>query len=192
MSSSSISNDSRRLLLDTATRMFAKDGYHAVSVAKLCREAGIANGTFYLYFQNKEEIFAAVAAHALEALALRLRSAERHTLDAKQREFYDITAIVSYIEDHHNLFKVLLTEHGLRDQNRDSIMDMFANQRKKELAAGVKRGEYRSDLNPEMAAYAELGLTNEILQRWVRRPQTISRRRLIENLKNIRARLLFD
>jgi AcrR family transcriptional regulator len=179
-------------LLDTATRLFAENGFHAVSIAGLCRDAGVANGTFYLYFQNKEEIFAAVVEHALVPLAQRLRAPERDALNPREREAYDVAAMVDYIETHHDLFRVLVTEHGLREKDKDSIMDIFATQRKRELAEGVKRGFYRVDLNPEMTAYAEIGLTNEILQRWIRRPTSISRKRLVDNLIAIRASLLFE
>jgi len=47
----------REQLLQCALNLFAKRGYHSISVADIIREAGVARGTFYLYFKNKRDIF---------------------------------------------------------------------------------------------------------------------------------------
>jgi len=44
-------------LLECALRLFAEQGYHSTSIAQLIRQAGVARGTFYLYFKNKRDIF---------------------------------------------------------------------------------------------------------------------------------------
>lgn len=50
----------RVAMLEAATRVFARNGYHAASVADIIAEAGVARGTFYLYFGSKDEVFSAV------------------------------------------------------------------------------------------------------------------------------------
>jgi AcrR family transcriptional regulator len=47
----------RRRLLDAAERVFAELGYHDASIVKITEAAGVAQGTFYLYFTGKQEIF---------------------------------------------------------------------------------------------------------------------------------------
>jgi AcrR family transcriptional regulator len=187
-----LSNDTRRILLDIATQEFAAHGFHAVSVAGLCRTAGVANGTFYLYFKNKEEVFSEVVAEAMLQLAQALRDPARQAMSPRERDRFDVEVMVSFIAERHDLFRVLVTEHGLRTQERDSLIDMFATQRARELRAGVRRGEYRAQLHAETVAYAEVGLTNEIMQRWVRKPRWLTKQRLIEELCRVRQRLLFD
>jgi AcrR family transcriptional regulator len=54
----------RRLLLDAATRLFGKHGYHATTVPMIVAEASSSTGSFYMYFENKEDVFSA----ALEEL----------------------------------------------------------------------------------------------------------------------------
>ena len=49
-----------RKLFDAGMRVFAERGYHAARVDDIVRAARTSHGTFYLYFANKEEIFAAV------------------------------------------------------------------------------------------------------------------------------------
>ena len=44
-------------LLECALKLFAQKGYHSTTVADIVREAGVARGTFYLYYNNKRDIF---------------------------------------------------------------------------------------------------------------------------------------
>lgn len=54
------STDRRRDLLDAAERSFAERGVHATTVAEITRAAGVAKGTFYLYFDSREQLLGAV------------------------------------------------------------------------------------------------------------------------------------
>ncbi len=47
----------RRRLLEAAESVFADLGYHDASIVKITEAAGVAQGTFYLYFESKKEIF---------------------------------------------------------------------------------------------------------------------------------------
>jgi AcrR family transcriptional regulator len=179
-------------IIEIATSQFAGLGFHGVSVANLCRSAGVANGTFYLYFKNKEDIFRAVVMYAMSILADKLQAPERDKLDPDARDRYDVETMVSFIEERHDLFRVLANEHALGTADRESLTDIFVMQRSKELAAGVKAGIYRHDLHPEITAYAETGLMTEVLQRWVRTPKRFTRAALIHELCRIRQRVIFD
>jgi AcrR family transcriptional regulator len=59
----------RRRLLDAATTVFAKRGYHAARVDDIVKVARTSHGTFYLYFENKEDLFAALAGEVTEQMA---------------------------------------------------------------------------------------------------------------------------
>lgn len=52
--------DKRKRLLDAAYDLFNKDGVSNTSIAEICKKAGIAKGTFYLYFSDKEDILRAL------------------------------------------------------------------------------------------------------------------------------------
>lgn len=58
-------------LLDAAARVFARRGYHAARVSEIAREAGVAQGTVYLYAESKEQLYLAL----LERFAQRVRVA---------------------------------------------------------------------------------------------------------------------
>ncbi len=63
----------RRAVLDVARRVFSEKGYHKTSIDDLIESAGIARGTFYLYFSSKRAIFDAL----LDSLLVMLQSTVR-------------------------------------------------------------------------------------------------------------------
>ena len=62
----------RQKLLESAERIFAELGYHDASIVKITEAAGVGQGTFYLYFSGKKEVF--------EEVVLDLNSRVRHAM----------------------------------------------------------------------------------------------------------------
>jgi AcrR family transcriptional regulator len=61
--------DARRTqVLDAARRCFVRDGFHATSMADVCREAGVSAGVAYLYFAGKDDIITAIAEQNLDGI----------------------------------------------------------------------------------------------------------------------------
>src|SRR5712692_12086686 len=63
----------RNRILAAAEKRFAAFGYRRTGIAEIAREAGVAAGTLYRYFENKEEIFRAVMRDLLDAWLDRAR-----------------------------------------------------------------------------------------------------------------------
>ena len=85
------SDDKRQRILEAATRVFARKGYFAARVSEIARKAGVADGTIYLYFRNKEDILVSlfddvmsehIARGRRELLALRGAPAKLRALAA--------------------------------------------------------------------------------------------------------------
>ena len=52
--------DKRKLIIDTAVRLFADKGYHATSISMIAKEAGMSKGLMYNYFESKEALLRAI------------------------------------------------------------------------------------------------------------------------------------
>lgn len=63
----------REQILDGAHQVFMKLGFDAASMNDITREAGVSKGTIYVYFQNKEDLFAAIVARERERITLKMR-----------------------------------------------------------------------------------------------------------------------
>jgi AcrR family transcriptional regulator len=75
----------RARLMDAAVGVFARDGFESASVNEIARAAEVANGTFYVYFRDKDEIAAEVAFRIAQQVALRLDEAMVEVEDAVER-----------------------------------------------------------------------------------------------------------
>jgi AcrR family transcriptional regulator len=72
----------RAALVDAARQVFAETPFADTRIADITARAGVANGTFYTYFDSKEEIFREIAAEVLDAML----KAPRRDPDATQRD----------------------------------------------------------------------------------------------------------
>ena len=70
--------ETRRRLIEAGTELFARDGLHGTTSTQIARAAGVAAGTFYLHFPDKQALFRAIAFDALARLRERLALGREH------------------------------------------------------------------------------------------------------------------
>jgi AcrR family transcriptional regulator len=91
-------------LIETAVDLFARRWYGIVSVAEICRAAGLSNGIFYRYFRNKEALFRRILAQVLDMIRLAIETAGGTGPEERLRRFVD--AIVAFSWEHRDLVSV--------------------------------------------------------------------------------------
>src|SRR6266700_5983896 len=109
----------RNQILDAATKVFAEKGFHPTTIKDIAREAGIADGTIYNYFENKTAL--------LLGILDRLNETERRDADLSQAMVVDIrTFMRAYFRQRftvhlHNLevFQVILSEIMVNKELRE-------------------------------------------------------------------------
>jgi AcrR family transcriptional regulator len=165
--------------------LFSARGVDSVSVAEICRAAEVANGSFYNFYRDKDALISELLADAQQALAALLAKAQGGNTDAAADHRRDVTLIVEFAAQNIALFRLALTTHA-RPATQNSVLEAFAKQRAKEIARGISQGRFRKDLDPELAARAEVGLTAECLRWWVQNPRAMPKAQLIEQLTQMR------
>lgn len=161
----------RTAILDAAVVEIARHGYHQTTVAMIARRAGVADGTIYLYFRNKEEILFSLFERAMgrfisegrlqldhEATAVEKlgRIVDLHlTLVGKDRDL----AIISQVELRHSL-------HFMDQLSRNQVGEYLAII-SQVVAQGMEEGSFRKDLNPIFASKAIFGVLDEMATDWV-------------------------
>jgi TetR/AcrR family fatty acid metabolism transcriptional regulator len=165
------SDDKRRRILDAAVKVFARKGYFGAKVSEVARRAGIADGTIYLYFRNKEDIlvslFDEVMAEHLErgrqevrglhGTRERLRSIATHHLRlfGENREL----AVVFQVELRQSIkFLERFTASWLQD-----YLALVAEV----IEAGQRDGTLRADLPRKLATKAFFGALDEMVTSWI-------------------------
>ena len=72
-------NEKRRRILDGALKAFAKKGFYNTKVSEIASEAGVADGTIYLYFKNKDDLLISLFEDRMERIIERLSSEMEQT-----------------------------------------------------------------------------------------------------------------
>jgi AcrR family transcriptional regulator len=149
----------RSKLLDAAEHEFGEKGFHAASVASITRRAGVAQGTFYLYFGSKEDAMRDLVQHMGEALRQTLGRAIAGAGERLEVERRGFEAFVRFALEHRNLYRVVMEsqfvdEEVYRDYYRELAAAYAAG-----LAAAQGRREIRAG-DAEAQAWALMGVAH--------------------------------
>ncbi len=96
--------DTEERLIAAATALFARKWYGTVSVAEICRAAGLSNGVFYRYYRNKETLFRGILAKVLEMIRTAIEVPQAGGSRERLRAFVD--AIIDFSSQHSELVSV--------------------------------------------------------------------------------------
>ena len=102
-------------ILDAAIEAFAESGYYQCQVSKIARLAGVADGTIYLYFKNKEEILIRLFQERMGDFIDRIRTELADCQTTKKRLRTIISTHFSYMENNRSL--AVVTQLELRQPN---------------------------------------------------------------------------
>jgi len=158
----------RAQVLRHAKRIFARKGYHRTNVADIITRARIARGTFYLYFENKKDLFEELLEQVLRELALRIH---RIRIGPDEPEPADqlranLRRVVYFVLNERDLTNILLS-HALGfdpelDRRIQSFYDRVAAQIQRSLDVGITMGLVRQ-CDTRTAAYCILGGVKETI-----------------------------
>jgi AcrR family transcriptional regulator len=152
----------RQTLLASCARLLAAEPFDRLTVATLCKSAGVAHGTFYVYFENLAAIAAEVLGLFVDYVQLEMRAAARLPGDAAR----NTTAAYMRIFEHHaGLMKCLVTGVDAFPQARATFQRL-----NNDWARTVVRSWRRRDADPDLSdddlmrrAYALGGMVDQYL-----------------------------
>jgi AcrR family transcriptional regulator len=161
--------EKRRLILDAAVRVFARKGYHTCRVGDIAEEAGVAHGLLYHYFRSKEELLETIFRETWRDLLDAVRSVEETDESARERLAGIAKILLRAWRRDPDLVRVLVREVTRSSHLQERIDEIGAafSGLERIIARGQEEGEFRSDLDPRMAAYLFYGALEEILTGWV-------------------------
>lgn len=147
----------REKLLNAAELEFGESGFHSVGISDITRRAGVALGTFYVYFESKEEIFRALVSY----MSQRVRSwiAERlvdvpDRLTAEQR---GLELFLEFVREHKGLYRIISEAEFVAHDAFVAHYQAFARAYRENLEAAGGRGEIVSG-NYEVWSWAIMGM----------------------------------
>jgi AcrR family transcriptional regulator len=91
-----------------AMRVIGRKGTSAATMSDVAEEAGVAKGTIYLYFANREELFRKTADYALSQLDVRLQTALASVERFDRRLHLLLHTVMAFFDEHQELFRIFL------------------------------------------------------------------------------------
>jgi len=164
----------RAQILGEAARLFGAKGYHDTSVSDIIAAAGIARGTFYLYFNNKRGIFEELVDGLLERLreSIRVVDVSPGAPSAREQLVDNIARVIELLAEKRDLLAILLEGAVGLDKGFDEKLSDFygkvADTLEGSLLLGGRMGIVRN-CDTRIAALAALGAFKEILHYVLRR-----------------------
>jgi|SRR5581483_2698839 len=158
----------RAQVLRHAKRIFARKGYHRTNVADIISRARIARGTFYLYFQNKKDLFEELLEQVLTELAarihrLRVGPDNPHPVDQLRA---NLRRVVTYVLEERELTDILLNHSTGFDRDLDekilNFYDRIAALIQRSLDLGIEMQLVRRT-DTRAIAYCILGAIKEVV-----------------------------
>jgi AcrR family transcriptional regulator len=181
-----LKSETRRRLVEAGTRAFAKFGYHGMKVAAVAREAGIANGTFYLHFKDKQELFLEILRSAVGKLASGLFAVHGYGETSSNAERDEIAVVFEFAEQNRDLMRIALNTDSSELLKGVDIFAPIVEMRVKQLKKGAENGNLNRSINPLIAARAEIGMMLSVILWWLDNREKASKQDLIETLTILR------
>jgi TetR/AcrR family transcriptional regulator, fatty acid metabolism regulator protein len=164
--------DKRRIILDAAVRVFARQGFHGARVSDIADDADVAYGLVYHYFHSKDEVLDTLFLERWNLLLDAIREVDaRETASARDKLF----AITSFIVDSYrhdpDVMKVIIVEvtraansFGRRHLAKiREAYDLIADI----VESGQADGTFRDNITPRFAAMAFYGAIEQVLTGWI-------------------------
>jgi TetR/AcrR family transcriptional regulator, fatty acid metabolism regulator protein len=162
--------EKRRQILDAAVHAFARKGYHACRVSEIAEEAGVAYGLVYHYFGSKEEVLETIFRDTWAQMLARVREVQEEGGSAGE-QVRKVTALLlrTWHRDP-DLVRVLVREVARSPEQIPRQIDEIGHAYEALqgiISNGQETGEFRSDLDPQLAATIFYGALEEVLTGWV-------------------------
>ncbi|MGD6836209.1 TetR/AcrR family transcriptional regulator [Bacillus thuringiensis] len=158
-------------IIDAAVIVIAESGYHQAQVSKIAKQAGVADGTIYLYFKNKEDILISLFQEKMGDFVETIRQKTAGIESAVSKLFMLVETHFLLLSQNDPL--AIVTQLELRQSNQDlrlkinEVLKGYLQVMDEILETGIKQGEFQADLNVRVARQMIFGTVDEVVTNWV-------------------------
>ena len=176
-------------IIDAAVIVIAENGYHQAQVSKIAKQAGVADGTIYLYFKNKEDILISLFNEKMGYFIEKIQEEIADKKTAKEKLFTLVEKHFSMIAADKHL--AIVTQIELRQSNKE--LRMKINEVLKDylvvvdnvLQEGINNGELRDNLDVRLARQMIFGTMDETITTWVMNDQKYDLTKLVPKVHDM-------
>ncbi len=165
------SGEKHQVILDAAIKTFSRSGYHRTRVSDIAGEAGVADGTVYIYFSNKEDILISLFQNLMNRFVEELRTELSRCRNANEK----LETIIDYhlrtLGSRPEQARVTQIELRQIDQKINEGISKpllsYFQLIEEVIEEGKKQALYRQELNTRTARKVVFGAIDEVVTCWV-------------------------
>jgi len=158
--------DTRRRVLDAAERVFAELGYHDASIVKVTEAAGVAQGTFYLYFDSKKAVFDELVRDLNRRVRHAMKEGSSEGKTRLEAELLGFDAYFRFTAEHPALYRIIRQAEFVSPEMLEYHYERLSAGYVEALRAAVDAHEVGA-IDPEVTAWALMGLGEMLGMRWI-------------------------
>lgn len=162
--------DKHRKIIVAATKVFAKKGFFNARISDIAKEAKVADGTIYLYFNNKFDILISVLEEEIGKIIEQIEVAIAKETDPEKMMTIFIHKHLSAMKQNKNLAEVIHIELRQSDrlvkEYRNTTFKQYIDVISRIIVEGQEQGIYRQEILPDIAKRAFFGALDEVSRIW--------------------------
>jgi TetR/AcrR family transcriptional regulator, fatty acid metabolism regulator protein len=163
--------DKRRIILDAAVRVFARQGFHTCRVSDIADEAGVAYGLVYHYFQSKDEVLDTLFLERWNVMLEAIQETDAQAIPAREKLHHIASFIVESYRHDPDVMKVIIVEVTRAANSFGQVHLEKITEAYRQIAGIVEQaqrsGEFRAGISPRFAAMAFYGAIEQVLTGWI-------------------------
>ena len=157
-------------IITSATKVFAKKGFFNARISDIAKEAKVADGTIYLYFNNKFDILISVLEEEIGKIIVQIQKAIENEPDANNMLKIFVSKHLSAMKSNKYLAEVIHIELRQSDrlvkEYRNNTFKEYVNLISEIIQRGQQQKIYRDDILPGIAKRAFFGALDEVTRVW--------------------------
>ncbi len=177
-------------IFEAAIKVFAEVGFHKAKIAKIAEVAGVAAGSVYLYYNDKEDILLKIFDNIWFKLYTELKTIKENT-DISPFEKFDsmIDLIFDIYIENPNLALVFVNEQNHIQRSAEEYFteyyDKFLNLGEDIIKEGIQKNQISSTVDINILRYFIFGAIKTLLQHWAIDPKKFPLNKIRQNIKFI-------
>ncbi len=147
-------------IIETGKRLFSKQGYAVTSINEIIEEAGIATGTFYLYFDDKLALYSYILLEYHQSIRKHINEKIKHVHTRREKERLGIKAFLQLAWDDRLVYRIIWESMFIDQRLFKTYYTTFSEDYVRGLSHSVINGEVRDDIDLETLSYILMGISN--------------------------------
>jgi TetR/AcrR family transcriptional regulator, fatty acid metabolism regulator protein len=158
-------------IIEAAITVIAENGYHAAQVSKIAKQAGVADGTIYLYFANKEDLLISIFKEKMGEFIKNTAAELEDITSIEEKLFILIKRHFQLLSQHTHL--AIVTQLELRQANTSlrtniaKVLKPYLTLIHTILNEGIDKGIVSAELDVRLAGQMIFGSVDETVTNWV-------------------------